>query len=546
MQYPANVTPDNTCVDATQPIEIGFNFQGSQLIAYTVNVYDCVTGKPVGYTTAEGGGHTWIYFFRLLDESDIYNNDRISSTFNMSGLLTNGHDYELVIRICQNTFDVVVFSGRLSADSTVANKVFIAKGTAVALPLVISETQLHAQYMKIGYESYKITGIDNSGDYAEITVDGNFSELPVSGTSYTVMSNYLDSKPCYMPCRSTAAVTATAGATDDGTILCTASYSQSEKVSIKKFRWRLMKKVNESWSAVAESDYIYSASLEYQFSEYIEDGYQYKAVCEIINQYDVSVSAESAEFSYTRSETVAVENADIAVDYENHCIKVQINKPESLEWVWYNIYRRTDNSETVRMINRCGTAGYFEDYLVSSNHTYQYYIVPTLSDRTICASYVTESISVSFDDWSLTSISYNKPLFDYKAYTTHKTIKFNVNVKSDDFKINKAVNVQETVSGYSNVSSSENHYISGSISGIIGIADDFSFTDTIQKAEEFSDFISSNYDYILKSPKGHMYVVRITDSAINFDDEISSQPSSFKLGFAETMKPENLIINYTY
>lgn len=549
MLYPSYVSPDNIPVDPTKPVPISFRFSGTNLITFMVTVYDCDTGDELGKHTVDDVTY-WTYWYTILNPDTVYNGDTITAAFDFSSFISSGKDYQYTLKVCQSVHDIVMFSGYTVSTASDTSHVLIAKGTEVRTPKTFGTTEATAHYICIGSESLKIAEIDDSSnEYTKLTVSGNFSSIVASGTRYTVKSNYVTSKPYKFLARTPATVTASAAVSDDGTVSCTASYSQAQNIQIKKFRWQLYKSSNSAWVQVAESDDIYTAKLSYTFSEYIDTS-QYKAVCTVTDQYNCEI-AGAAEFSYTRTTEEAVDSVNLDYDSEKQCIKLKINAVSGLEWAWYNVYRQEVGSDKIRMIGRCGggteVERYITDYLIQSGKTYKYYISPTKSDRTICATYTTEEITVGdFDEWSLTALSYSKTLFDYDTYMTGASLKFSLDAKADSVKVNRQTKVSETISGLPLISKSDEEYVTGNFSALIGNFDMEYENDDIKQIEKIRRFFADSEIVLIKSPKGTLYIASIAGQGFSLDSNVDSLPTMVSFSFTEILKPEKIIINYEY
>lgn len=538
MQYPTYVSPDNIPVDISKPVPISFRFTGVGLTALMLRLYDCDTGSHVGVV--------WIWLYSAYT---VYNGETLTINHDLSNDAVSGKDYQYTLTVCQNVHDVTMFSGYTSGDAEDTSHVLISKGTEIKAPYVVSGTEITAHYIHIGSQSFKVTEVDNSGDYTKLTVDGSFSSAVTAGTHYTIKSNYLVSKPYKMLARTPATVTASAAVSDDGVIECSATYSQPQGIQIKKYKWDLYKVVGSAAVKVAESAEIYNAKLSYTFTEYVTATSQYKAVCTVTDQYNGEISS-TAELTYTRSTTEAVESAALTYDSENQCVKLKIDAVAGLGWAWYNVYRQETGSDKIRMIGRCGgstdTERYITDYLIQSGKIYKYYISPTKSDRTVCATYTTEEIAIEFDEWSVTALSYHKSLFDYETYSTGSVLKFGLDAKIDSVKSNRQIKVSETVSGLPLVCKSDKEYVTGTFSALIGSFGMEYIDDDISQIEKISEFLSSSGTVLIKSPKGLLYLASITSQSYSLDCNIVTQPTTVSIGFTETLKPEKIIINYEY
>lgn len=564
LRTPVNVYPHNCAIDLTvNPHSFSFMFSGDNLLGYEIMPYDCMTEKPVGYKEWTENGvkwHQWIYWITLLNPNLVYNNEKTETAMNgIDSLTKSGRNYKYLIRICHNRHDNIMLSGKIRNDSSVGTELWISKGLdnpldGIRTPIIYGDMELASQYIQIEYERHKITAIDNSDDnYTKITVDSAFSELPKTGDTYKIISNYILSPFYYFKARTTPQLTVNTSQESDGTILCSASYLQEQNVPVKKYKWQIYKKISESeYSLICESPYIFSSRLSYKFSHYLDIAI-YKAKCICVNQDDMIVENEIS-FTTNASNEQVIEDIKVSFDEKNKCNTIKIIPKSEYSWLWYNVYRKEDNGDKNRLIGRCGGSTNIErkiqDYLIGTNKTYQYFVIPSNSDDQRCADKASDIIRPYFETWTLTSLSQdNRTLFEYSTYTTIETWNIEMDVSNDEIVNNLDRNVHVGIGKLPKISMNEVNYISGGFSGLVSEFDctnkETEFTDTIQKVEAWRKFISGNNPFLIKTPKGDVFIAHISENPTTKYDDITYL-TTVSVKFTQTENIDNVIINYEY
>ena len=95
----------------------------------------------------------------------------------------------------------------------------------------------------------------------------------------------------------------------------------------------------------------------------------------------------------------------------------------------------------------------------------------------------------------------------------------------------------------------EVNYISGGFSGLVSEFDctnkEAEFTDTIQKVEAWRKFISGNNPFLIKTPKGDVFIAHISENPTTKYDDITYL-TTVSVKFTQTENIDNVIINYEY
>lgn len=564
LRTPVNVRPQNIAIDSTIDRVFSFTFSGKNLIGYEIMPYDCMTEKPVGYEEWWVGNtlyFKWNYWIAWLDENRIYNNETVSMPLaSMDKFMFNGRNYKFIIRICQNKHDNVMLSGRIRQDSEVKNQVYISKGLRNEIdglkePVYFGDKEFYSQYFQIGYERHKLIKIDEktSSEYDILTLDEEFENLPKKGDSFKVISNYIISPFYYFKCRSTPTLETFYKLNNDGTIYCSADYSQEQNADIKKYKWQLYKLDGntQNYNLIKESPFIFNERLDYTFSEYLEIG-TYKAKCIVYTQDDMIVEDETDYITTSGGTVVGVDNVIAEYDDKNKAVDVKINTVADVGQVTCNIYRKTINDEndtSVRLIAKIEVYNYgsFKDYLISNNKSYQYYVVASNSEQRFVGGASNIICIDSIDSWTLTSLKYknNETLYGYdKIYKTIKTWSIELGVQNQDVvnNINREIHVGN--GQLPKVSMNNINYITSGFSGLVKNFDcsDNKFEDNIEDVESWRNFITGNNLFLIKSPKGDLWICSINDCSTKYDDITYS--TTVSVNFTEVEKTDDILLNY--
>lgn len=568
LRTPVNVFPQNNAVDNDNGGDLfTFTFSGKNLIGYEIMPYDCMTEKPVGFEEWwEGGTYytKWNYWVYHLDENVVYNNETISNhVWGMNRFMFNGRNYKYIIRICQNKHDNVMLSGRIREDSVEKNKIYVAKGMVNPIdglkePVTWDNEEFYSQYVQIGYERHKLVGINKvsseelSTDYDILTLDEEFENLPKKGDQFKVISNYIISPFYYFKCRTTPELTSSYQLNTNGTIYCSADYYQAENVDIKKYKWELYKYNDTDLELIAESPFIFNERLDFTFSEYLEIGI-YKAKCIVYTQDDVIVEDETADITMSGGTVVGVLSATATYDYTNKAVDVEIVTDGSqIGQVTCHIYRQSvddENDINIRLVGKIEVynRGKFKDYLIANNKSYRYYIIASNSEQRFIGGASNIIDITDIDGWTFTSLSYeeNKKLYEYNnIYKTITTWCIELNVQNNDVvnNLNREVHVGSGL--LPKVSMNDVNYITSGFSGYVKNFDcsDMETNDDIGNVESWRKFITGNNLFLIKSPKGDIWIGAINDCSTKYDD--ITYNTTVSLNFTEVEKIKNILVNY--
>lgn len=307
-----------------------------------------------------------------------------------------------------------------------------------------------------------------------------------------------------------------------------------------------------------DSGAIYNYDMSYSFYDYpfiapkTSGASVFKVRLEVCTQdgkviyNDKSVSFASETGQSDVSIAPPSDGSGIAeIDNVSRTIKLEWNSsPTDNNIMCYAVYRkRTDKSETNIPLVYCGYSKTFVDYLAGSQKTYIYYIVPIISvqgQTKVGQIYETAPVTPNWCGWWMTALtpqSTNTKLYNKAQYTrSAETWILAYENKSGTITQNETRNTSIGISSYPKVSVSDNGYISGSFSAMLGgyDFDIMRFDDTIGKVEKWREFVSQDTPYLLKNSKGDVWIVSINDSpTTEYDESLRGCPTTISFSFME-------------
>lgn len=198
------------------------------------------------------------------------------------------------------------------------------------------------------------------------------------------------------------------------------------------------------------------------------------------------------------------------------------------------------------------------DYTVSNNHKYKYRLIssvqPYMNTNTtstnILTYYVvyTESdiINVSFGDWQIGSLwNTNIKKYSRTVYQIKDTWNFECEVKDNN--ITTVLNIQTNESsGQRPITTRDGtDYESGSFSAMLYTLDCSigEYVDTFAKVKAWKKFISQDCLFMLKSPKGDVWYIAVSDNPTRqYDNSYNELPTTVTYNWIESEDTDKVII----
>ena len=435
----------------------------------------------------------------------------------------------------------------------------------------------------------------DSYDYetGEITLkeDTAFSENLSSGTEYALYSNYLITEQYYFEVCEEPQIQALSR--DNGTDIWVTWDSRGG--DFKAFYWKgldlgvrknnllkyytinLNKKSSSSvWYDILTTDKIYSQNIDWRFSDDYDpielDGGNcetrtYKITLTCVMQNGMSFIKEYEVVAPQRSATEII--TDFAITYDDdrfNRIQMQWGTPRSL-YLAYRIYRLNaegryntgthqdkfslayaNNPYKVLIGDESSGSG-FDDYFPSADGNYQYLIVPYNWQRDateIYAAYLTDVVNHKFKGYTLTACYDTGKNADGKmVYKIGDTWKFMCDIDDTDNQQNLNRQMHIGNGKYSTATKTDNNFMTGKLSGYIGYMNCSSkeFEDDIEVVKAWRRFLAQDAIYVLRSPKGDVWLVNIVDNAVTkYEESTPRIPVQFTFSWAECGNIEDYLI----
>lgn len=129
-------------------------------------------------------------------------------------------------------------------------------------------------------------------------------------------------------------------------------------------------------------------------------------------------------------------------------------------------------------------------------------------------------------------------------YKPQNVYPHNTVIDADDVVQNMSPTVHETIHALPKVTSSEVDYISGGITCGLGQIEcsDKTFIDDIYKVEAWRKFIVQKCVYLLKSPKGDVWVVNISSNPTSKYERNTKSLTTISFNFVETKALDEISI----
>lgn len=423
----------------------------------------------------------------------------------------------------------------------------------------------------------------------EIELEVSFENDIAKGTEYKLYCNYLITEQYYFEVALEPTIQALSqengtdiwvtwdsrGGEFKGHYWQGTGFSHSKNL-LKYYTINLKKKRSTSvWDDILTTDKIYSQNIDWRFyddydaTELAGGNYEsrrYKIILTCVMQNGMSFTQEYEAVAPQRSATEIVYNFAVTYSDKFNEIQMQWAEPSGTNRA-YRIYRinaderynkNTQQDKSVWsyalnphkiLIGDSGAASGFDDRFASQHGKFRYMIVPynSASGATdIYAAYVTDIITSNFDGYTLTACYDTGKNADGKLlYKQGDTWKFMCDIDDTDNQQN--INRQMHIGNgkYSTATKTDNNYMTGKLSGYIGYMNCSSkeFEDDIEVVKAWRRFLAQDAIYVLRSPKGDVWLVNIVDNAVTkYEESTPRIPVQFTFSWAECGSIEDYLI----
>lgn len=408
----------------------------------------------------------------------------------------------------------------------------------------------------------------------------SFSEPIPAGTPFQIYCNYKVSPLYFFKCRSNPTATATLTVIDNGGrndaslgFHVDGTYLQDEGSFINYYTislyWCWKDDGTVPWRFLDKTDKIYSQNIEYTFYDDFVLRYKkrvhgvvvdvsadeatdmyYKAVVDIVTAdgATISVSSDSinrggtnADFPYANIQNFIIHNSDIAdlyypdsidapinelsLNYKHwiHIVGGGIHRQDLPEGTKFTYYRENLQTGELKMLETA------DDITVPIKGKFRYYEVPrNSSGRAYLKGIAYRDIELGSDNMNGYTISELIPENDEgtrKTYRLGQQWKFVGDINDTTYTQNLDKYVHVGYNSYPSVTSTQTKYLSGTLSAMMGYADctTIKFMDEIDKVRAWRDFITRQSIYMLKSQKGDVLIIAISNNPTTSYSEMSQE-----------------------
>lgn len=591
LQFPTNVRPDNIGFDVNsshaEDRRFSFKFKGDFMMAYAIRIFD--------YETGELACNDRLYYdykqATMAFQNMAYNNDNIIDDNVFTGVIPNGGRYVMQLLIVSGTSDTAgwladnfIGRGTIQADYTAGDTtVSLEKGindiykwdldlentgerkqlqetvhvtsvtpnTDITYPITVMEIKINGERKLITKYNYE-TGV--------ATIRSTNRSFP-KGTPYELYANYVISEQYLFRTESAPTVTGT-GVTWYATgFKFTAHYNQIQSIPMKYYTIKLQQVRNSTYYTIKTTERIYSQKIEYRFTDDYNmqgmggnyDTRQYRFIVDVMMQDGIQYQFISPVYTQPERTGEAIDSVTVRNTNGSSDNSVSVGwNTTTQDSVGYKVYRQEINDNPVTwfaktLVADIGAYGGFYDLTIPQKGTFRYMVVPyenTVSYEGIenatgvYESILTPNFTTNMEGYTITSIidtgyeADSLPLF-----AVGETYKFEVDVECGAITQNTDKTLHVGYGKYSSLTSTKTEYLSGSLSGLLGYMQCSNgkneYIDDIERVKLWRKFITQDCQYILRTPKGDVFVVNIVDNPTTEYLNEQGCPTKFSFDWAE-------------
>ncbi len=424
--------------------------------------------------------------------------------------------------------------------------------------------------------------------YGCIEIESAFSNEITNGMSYDIYSNHIVTPQYLFSCRTTPTIDFALGFFNDY-IHCVGDYNQAENRYIKYFTLKLYWSNNSYfWNGVAdgakselvaETEKIYTQNIKYDFIRPYrhDDSYHehstsdyYKIVCEVVTQDNMTSIIESDVFEKKPNESYQTDTDNVINEYYLSWNNKKGCVIHGLTGYGHNggmvgayiLYRKDLNTGEEIVLHphfreRKDGVLYGYDMTASTHGNYQYkitmydsegsIIIPRPNEEYPDMVFPTNTIETSDDAYYITELNIQEDInttYNPNARTNKKpkftigdTWRFFIDLADTTVTNNLDRMAHVGYGRYVSSTATNVNYMSGTLSAMIGYMDCTTkeYTDTITLVNAWRKFITQNKPFLLKSQKGDVWVVNITDNpTTTYQETYRGTPTTISFSWAES------------
>lgn len=332
---------------------------------------------------------------------------------------------------------------------------------------------------------------------------------------------------------------------------------------------------------IGDSDSVYNYHLHYSFPIYpYGETYQMETT---LTTYEKQQLTLSKKFTLSDPELDSViTNSSIVIDVQNQNVNISVLQDSTTiryPFDGYNIFRKDSDKHLWNYIGFMPIVEgqntiHFTDYTAGNNSEYDYSFVRGIADVAIAdydpainyKPYNIESVQTKWDGWTITALH---PFKDYvknyiesdpmtlkdtnilttvfakTPYVVGETWHFLSAINSGDITTNLGINVHVGTSAYPTVTRTKNKYQTGSFTAHILELEcpSTNVIDNIDKVKRWDKFINNDCLFILRSDKGDVWVIAISENTSrSYDESVEPILTTASYSWTEVCKAEDIQI----
>lgn len=257
---------------------------------------------------------------KVLLNEPIYNGEQLFVDVPSTIGLVNGYDYKWRLRLYQDETDMLITYGVVSNTST-TTEVYIQSNINIKSDM----------FLKIGSDIIQILNYDiNSG---LITLTSALSGAPTVGTSYQILSDFIETIPdniVYIRENATVSITNVPVSLDKKYYNFIGNYTQSDNVPPVYFIWNLYLVVNNGRELIYTTDKIYSANIKFSYDGF-KTGQSYQIELFVETEYGIVVSSGLQTFDVQYASLEYLQQPTASFVLNKNAIQIDWTTPTNYE-----------------------------------------------------------------------------------------------------------------------------------------------------------------------------------------------------------------------
>lgn len=606
IQYPTNISPENVAIVPTRK-EIAFTFNGDILSSVTYQIRDYDSGEVVHSSMGANNDFTPLGYNGSYIPRDVMGESFLSSgrNYTLQMMLTQ-HTVDGTTPIYDMPVISGNIISKQQAIGTLASRIFVGKnissiypwgGNAVRYPTYSGQFLVAGMIMQYGGEKRLITSYTPA--YTEtdglIEIESPFTMQLVPGASFTIYANFILTPQYYFSCRANPSITFT-HVCYSNRIVYDGVYSQSENSMIKYYQLELQWSNNQYFidsdsstdrmESVAKTGKIYSQGIHYTFwNPYRHDNRDllvpdyYRVICTVVTQDNAVYTEEPYVFSLTPTDYSDIPG-NVLYSYELswdrelgrvlHTLRGYGSAGVGVAGT-YELFREDLRSGEVvqvqpnfnKYLSSSEIQGY--DATASTHGNYKYtlrkfdgsgaVIIPVISSTYTGEDlFPSDKIETNECAYYISDLTVNESLSNYHPNETSNsklrcdigdTWVFRGEISDTTITNNLDLVTHVGYNQFISTTSTDVNYMSGTLSAMIGYVNCATkeYVDDIALVKAWRKFITQKKMFLLKSQKGDVWVVRITDNpTTQYQENYSRIPTTFAFSWAECYNVDDIFV----